>query len=82
MIVKAHAAVLANQSKELHQKFYPIPAGQTLPMIVSDWTQAAKSEEALKAFCQEYNGQVFELIHNSAITPIPPVEEFHDVSQF
>jgi len=50
IIVKAHAAVLANQSKELHQKFYPIPAGQTLPMIVSDWTQAAKSEEALKAF--------------------------------
>ena len=44
IIVKAHAAVLANQSKELHQKFYPIP------MIVSDWTQAAKSEEALKAF--------------------------------
>ena len=37
IIVKAHAAVLANQSKELHQKFYPIP------MIVSDWTQAAKS---------------------------------------
>ena len=43
IIVKAHAAVLANQSKELHQKFYPIPVGQTLPMIVSDWTQAAKS---------------------------------------
>ena len=48
--MKAHAAVLANESNGLHHKFYPIPAGQTLPMIVSDWTQAAKSEEVLKSF--------------------------------
>ena len=50
IIVKAHAAVLANQSKELHDMFYPIREGQTFPITVSDWSQATESEEALKAF--------------------------------
>jgi len=50
IIVKAHAAVLANQSKELHDMFYPLREGQTFPITVSDWIQATNSEEALKAF--------------------------------
>lgn len=50
IIEKAHALVLANQSKELHDKIYPIQAGYTFPIIVSAWTQATKSEAALNAF--------------------------------
>ena len=49
-IAKAHAAVLANQSRTLHDKFYPISEGQTFPMVLDDWTHATGCEVSLKAF--------------------------------
>ena len=49
-IAKAHAAVLANHSKTLHDKFYPISEGQTFPMVLDDWTHATGCEVSLKAF--------------------------------
>ena len=49
-IVKAHAAFLANQSKEFQDKFYPVLEGRTLPMVLCDWTQATDDEVGLKAF--------------------------------
>ena len=47
-IVKAHAAVLAHESEVFRKQFYPIPAGQTLPRVLCDWTQGTESEVALK----------------------------------
>ena len=54
-IAKAHTAVLANQSKEFHGKFYPIPQGRVLPIILCDWTiilcdKDQDCELALKTF--------------------------------
>ena len=49
-IAKAHAAVLANQSRTLHDKFYPVSEGQSFPMVLDDWTHATGCEVSLKAF--------------------------------
>ena len=52
-IVKAHAAILANQSKEFqdYQEFYPVLLeGRWKPMVICDWTQATDDEVGLKAF--------------------------------
>ena len=60
-IVKAHAAILASQSKELHDKLFPVPEGnisglellrsQTISKkVLYDWTHATDCEVALKAF--------------------------------
>ena len=55
-IAKAHAAILANQSKVFHKKFYPIPEGQTIPIVLCDWTQSTECEVALKAFVKMLYG--------------------------
>ena len=55
-IIKAHAAILANQSDRFHKEFYPIPAGQTLPIVLCDWSQSTECEVALKAFVKMLYG--------------------------
>ena len=55
-IAKAHSAILANQSEELQKKFYPIPEGQTLPIVLCDWTQSTECEVSLKAFVKMLYG--------------------------
>ena len=49
-VVKAHAVVLATQSEVFAEQIYPLSEGQTLPIVILDWTKATENEEALKAF--------------------------------
>jgi len=56
-IAKAHSAHLANQSKKFHDKVYPIPEGQTLPIILCDWTESISCEVVLKAFVKILYGR-------------------------
>ena len=50
-IAKAHSAHLANQSQVFHDRFFPIPDGRTLPIVLCDWTLSSLSTvQALKAF--------------------------------
>jgi len=56
-IAKAHSAHLANQSKKFHGQFYPIPEGQTLPIVLCDWTGSTSCEVVLKAFVKILYGR-------------------------
>ena len=49
-IAEAHSAHLANQSKKFRGMFFPIPEGQTRPIVLCDWTGSISCEVVLKAF--------------------------------
>ena len=50
-IAKAHSAHLANQSQVFHDRFFPIPDGRTLPIVLCDWTLSSLiTDNVVKAF--------------------------------
>ena len=55
-VVKAHAVVLAKQSELFAKQIYPLTEGQSLPIVILDWTLATENEEALEAFVKMLYG--------------------------
>ena len=55
-VVKAHGVLLAKQSEVFAEQIYPLSEGQTLPIVILDWTKATENEEALKAFVKMLYG--------------------------
>ena len=55
-VVKAHAVVLATQSEVFAEQIYPLSEGQSLPIVILNWTEATENEEALKAFVKMLYG--------------------------
>ena len=55
-VVKAHAVVLAKQSEVFAEQIYPLSEGQTLPIVILDWTEATKNKKALKTFVKMLYG--------------------------
>ena len=55
-VVKAHAVVLAKQSEVFAEQIYPLSEGQSLPIVILDWTEATENEEALEAFVKVLYG--------------------------
>ena len=55
-VVKAHAIVLAQQSKVFADQFYPLIEGQSFPIVVMDWTRTSVHDMALKSFVRMLHG--------------------------
>ena len=55
-VVKAHAVVLATQSEVFAEQIYPLSEGQSLPIVILNWTEATENEDALKAFVKMLYG--------------------------
>ena len=55
-VVKAHAIVLAKQSKVFADQFYPLIEGQSFPIVVMDWTRTSVHDMALKSFVRMLHG--------------------------
>ena len=55
-VVKAHGVLLAKQSEVFAEQIYPLSEGQTLPIVIVDWTEATENEEALKTFVKRLYG--------------------------
>ena len=53
---KAHAVVLAKQSKVFADQIYPLSEGQSFPIVILDWIEATENEKALKAFVKMLYG--------------------------
>ena len=55
-VVKAHGVLLAKQSEVFAEQIYPLSEGQTLPIVIVDWTEATENEEELKTFVKMLYG--------------------------
>ena len=54
--MKAHAIVLAQQSKVFADQFYPLIEGQSFPIVVMDLTRVGANETALESFVRMLYG--------------------------
>ena len=54
--MKAHAIVLAKQSKVFADQFYPLVKGQSFPIVVIDLTRVGANETALESFVRMLYG--------------------------